>query len=69
MKPGSLFAIIVFSVVAVSHLLRVIFQVEVLVGGALMPMWLSVVGFLVTAGLAVALWREAGSQSPAERAA
>jgi len=63
MHPVSLFAVLVFSVVAVAHLLRLIFQVEVLVGGAVIPMWVSVVGLVVTAALATALWREAQSDS------
>jgi hypothetical protein len=59
MKPASLLAVLVFSLVAVAHLLRIIFQTEVLVGGASIPMWVSVVGLVVPGALAVALWREA----------
>jgi len=58
MKPASLVASLVFSLVALAHLLRLVFQTDVLVGGTVMPMWLSVVGLLVTGGLAVGLWRE-----------
>jgi hypothetical protein len=64
MKPASLLAVIVFSVVALSHLVRVVLQIDVVVAEAVMPMWLSVIGFLVTAGLAVALWREARPEGP-----
>lgn len=59
MKPASLIAVLIFSLVAIAHLLRLVLQVEVLVGGAPVPMWVSVVGLLVPGALAVALWREA----------
>lgn len=58
MKPASILAVAVFSLVALSHLLRLVLQIEVLVGGVPVPMWVSGVALLVTAGLAVALWRE-----------
>lgn len=64
MKPASLIAVVVFSLVAIAHLLRLIAQVEVLVGGARIPMWVSVVGLIVPAALALALRREAESSSP-----
>lgn len=64
MKPALLVAILVFSVVAISHLLRLVLQVEVLVAGATIPMWVSVVGLIVTGALAAALWLEAQSGSP-----
>lgn len=58
MKPASLIAILLFALVAVSHLIRLIFRLEVVVAGAIVPMWVSVLGFIVTGALAVALWRE-----------
>ena len=64
MKPASLIAVLVFSLVAIAHLLRLVSQVEVLVGGATIPMWVSVVGLIVAGALAVALWREAQAGSP-----
>lgn len=69
MKPASLLAVVVFSLVALSHLLRLALQVEVLVGGAVIPMWVSVVGLLVTALLAIGLWRESRSPGLPENAA
>jgi len=64
MKPASLMAALVFALVAAAHLLRLISQVEVMVGGATIPMWVSVVGLIVPGALAVALWREAQSNDP-----
>ena len=68
MKPASLLAALVFSLVFIAHLARLIFQTEVLISGAVIPMWVSVVGLLVAGGLAVALWREAQSDGPGARA-
>jgi hypothetical protein len=59
MKPASLIAVLAFSLVALAHLLRLVFRIEVLVGGATVPMWVSVVGLIVTGALAMGLWREA----------
>lgn len=64
MKPASLLAVLVFSLVAIAHLARLIFGTEVIVSGAVVPMWVSVPGLLVAGGLALALWREAQSGSP-----
>jgi len=61
MKPATSLAVLIFTLVAVAHLLRLVFRVEVLVAGAAMPMWLSVVGLVVASVLAVALWREGQS--------
>ena len=63
MKPASTAAIVVFTLVAVAHLLRLVFQTEVVVGGAIVPMSVSVVGLIVTGALAVGLWREAQPSS------
>ena len=59
MKTASLLAVLLFSLVALSHLLRLVLQVEVLVAVVVLPLWVSVLGLAVTAALAVALWREA----------
>jgi hypothetical protein len=58
MKPFTKIAIAVFSLVAVLHLLRVIFGWEVILSGIVIPLWISVVGFIIAAGLAFLLWRE-----------
>ena len=58
MKLFTKIAIAVFSLVAVLHLLRVIFGWEVIISGIVIPLWISVAGFIIAAGLAVLLWRE-----------
>jgi hypothetical protein len=68
MKPASLLAVLVFSLVSIAQLARLVFQIEVLVNGAPVPMWVSVIALFVAGALAVALWREARQVAP-ERAA
>ncbi|HLQ24896.1 MAG TPA: hypothetical protein VK138_03340 [Acidiferrobacterales bacterium] len=58
-KPFTTIAIAFFALLAFLHLLRLFLGWEVTVNGIIVPMWVSVVGFLIVAGLAVALWREA----------
>ena len=59
MKPFTKIAVIVFSLVSLMHLLRLFFGSEVTVNGSVVPLWMSVLGFLVAAVLALMLWREA----------
>jgi hypothetical protein len=58
MKPFTTIGSIIFSLIAIMHLLRVFFGWEVIVNGMIVPVWISVPGFLITAGLALMLWRE-----------
>lgn len=58
MRPFTVVAAIIFAIVALVHLLRLIFGWEVTVNGAAMPMWASVAGIVIAAGLAIMLWRE-----------
>lgn len=58
MKPFTKIAIVVFSLVAILHLLRLIFGWEVIVIGMIVPVWFSAIGFIIAAGLAFLLWRE-----------
>jgi len=58
MKPASLIAAIFIGLVGIGHLLRLVFQIEVTAGGTRVPMWMSVVAFVFTGGLAIALWLE-----------
>ena len=58
MKTGSLLAIIVFTLVAVIHLLRLMDGTQIVVGGTVIPMWASILGVLVPGLIAFQLWRE-----------
>ena len=63
MKPFTTIAVVVFLLVALLQLLRVLSGWEVTVNGMVIPIWASVVAFVVAAALATMLWREA-HQSP-----
>lgn len=58
MKPASLITIIFLFLIAALHLTRLIMSVEVIVAGTVIPWWISLFGFLFTAGLGVMLMRE-----------
>jgi len=55
---------ILLLVVALLHLLRLTSQVEVLVGGTVVPRWISVIGVIIPIALAVGLWRENSPSRP-----
>jgi Na+/H+ antiporter NhaA len=58
MKTGTLLAIILFTLVAIGHLLRLIDGTEVVARGYVVPQWASVVGVVVPALIAWLLWKE-----------
>ena len=58
MKPFTNIAIIFFLIIASVHLLRLYFGWELIINGKVIPLWISVPGFIITAGLALMLWRE-----------
>ena len=62
MKPVSLVAAIVFDIIAVLHLLRIVLQIEEIVGGWAVPMWMSGVACFMAAALSVLLFLEARSK-------
>ena len=48
---------LIFALVCLAHLPRIAAQVEIQIGGRVIPMWPSVVGAIVAAALSVWLWR------------
>jgi len=58
MKPFTTLAIVIFTIVAMVHLLRILMGWEVIIQGAVVPMWASYLGLIVAGGLAVMVWRE-----------
>ena len=59
MKPFTTIAVIVLSLIALLQLLRFLLDWEVVVNGAMIPVWVSGIAFVIAAGLAAMLWREA----------
>ena len=58
MKPATLITVILLAMIAVLHVARLMFSVEVTVAEWGVPMWVSVIAVLVPGALAVWLWRE-----------
>jgi hypothetical protein len=58
MKPFTIIAVAVFIIVSFLHLLRYFLGWEVMVNTVVIPMWVSLLGFVVAGGLAIMLWRE-----------
>jgi hypothetical protein len=59
MKSASLLASFFLGLIAVGHLFRVIAGTDVMVGDWVVPMWPSILVFIVFGTLAVLVWREA----------
>ncbi|MBI2508517.1 MAG: hypothetical protein HYV99_00455 [Betaproteobacteria bacterium] len=57
-KPFTMVAILVFALVALLHLLRLIYGWEATINGAAIPMWASVLALVIAGGLAAGLWWE-----------
>ena len=60
MKVGSKLAILVFSIVALAHFLRMLLSIDVYIDAWSMPQWMSVPGVIVPGLIAFLLWRETG---------
>ena len=57
-KPFTTIVVIVLSVIAFLHLIRLYFGWQITINGAIVPVWVSVPGFLIASGLALMLWKE-----------
>ena len=58
-KPFTTVAMALFALIAFTHLLRLLLGWEVTVNGMFVPKWASGLGLVITAWLALMLWREA----------
>jgi hypothetical protein len=59
MRPFTATAVAVFAFVALVHAHRILSGWEIVIGGFVVPVWWSIPGIIVPAGLAYMLWREA----------
>ncbi len=57
-KPFSTIASLVLAILAVGHVLRLVFALEVKVGGMIVPLGVSIPVVVIAAGLAFLVWRE-----------
>lgn len=51
-------ASVIFGIIALLHLLRLIYTIEIVVGNYQLPIWISAVGLVVTIILSIGLWKE-----------
>jgi protein-S-isoprenylcysteine O-methyltransferase Ste14 len=58
MKPSTVLAAVFVVLVALLHLLRIVFGFDITVGSVAVPRWASGVAVLVLSAIAVGLWRE-----------
>ena len=58
MKPFTAIAIFIFGLIALLHILRLLYGWEVTINGIVIPMWASVLGFIIAGGLLIMLWHE-----------
>jgi hypothetical protein len=58
MKPFTIIAIVIFALVSLLHLLRYFLGWEVMVNSVAIPMWISLLGFVIAGGLAFMLLHE-----------
>lgn len=61
MSSARTLSIALFGLVAIAHAMRLLMGWAVTIDSWLVPMWVSVVGTLVPAGLAVSLWKESSN--------
>ena len=58
MKPFTAITVVLLALIAVVQMLRFVLGWEVTVNGLIVPIWLSGIAFVITAGLALMVWRE-----------
>jgi hypothetical protein len=58
MRASTIVAVIFLFLVSLAHLLRLIFQVQILANTYEIPMWMSLAAFIFTAALAIWLWMD-----------
>ena len=58
MKPATNITVILLMLIAIAHLLRLLFRVEIVANGMVIPMWASIPAFIIPAVLAIMVWRE-----------
>jgi lipopolysaccharide export LptBFGC system permease protein LptF len=57
-RPAALVVAIFLWLIALVQLLRVLFRVDVRAGDVSIPLWVSILAFIVLAALGIWLWRE-----------
>ena len=58
MKASAIVAVVFLFLVSLAHLLRLIFQVQIMADTYEIPMWMSLAAFIFAAALAIWLWMD-----------
>lgn len=58
MNPVITIVAILLIGISAAHLVRIIFQVDIIIGGFIIPLWVSIFGFIIPLLLALMLDRE-----------
>jgi len=58
-KPFTMIAVVIFSLIAIVHLVRLFAGWEITVVGFVIPVWWSAIGLVIAGALAIMVWREA----------
>jgi len=59
-RPFTALSIFVLALISLGHLLRIVFQLEAVINGMTVPVWVSAFPALFFGWLAWMLWRESG---------
>ena len=59
MKPFTKIASVIFGIIALLHLLRLMYHIEIVIGSHQVPLLGSIGGFVITTILCIGLWKEA----------
>ncbi len=63
MKPFTKVTIFVLALVSVMHVLRLFLGWEVKINGILIPLWVSIFGFIISGVLAFMVWYESSNRN------
>jgi hypothetical protein len=58
MKPATIVAFVIANLIALLHVVRLFTGVTVVVGGVVIPVWLSALGAALFGALSFGVWRE-----------
>lgn len=59
MKPFTRISAILLGIIALLHLLRLIGRWQIMINGFEIPVWASIIGFIIALILGLGLWKEA----------
>ncbi|OGV64343.1 MAG: hypothetical protein A2283_24100 [Lentisphaerae bacterium RIFOXYA12_FULL_48_11] len=58
MKPFTTIASVIFMLICIAHVARLVLKMDIMVNGFRVPLWVSMIGCLITGALSILLWIE-----------